>query len=171
MANTYTLIQSQTLASTIVSVTFSSIPGTYTDLVLKSAIRTTGGSVAERVDITFNASTSGYSSTRLVGSGSASSSGRLSSQPAIPSYYDVASSATANTFSNGELYIPSYTASQNKPMSESNVTENNATLAYITALADLWSNTAAITSMTLTDGSGGLFAIGSSFYLYGIKNS
>ena len=171
MANTYTLIQAQTLASTAASVTFSAIPATYTDLVLRWSARTTAAGTAERVDITFNGSATGYSSTRLQGNGTAASSGRLSSQPAIPSYWFNAASSTATTFSNSELYIPSYTASQNKPMSEFNVMENNATLAYTMALADLWSNTAAITSMTLTDGSGGSFAIGSSFYLYGIKSS
>jgi len=171
MANTYTLIQAQTLTTAAASVTFSSIPATYTDLVIRSAVRTGSTGVAERVDITFNSISSAYSATRLQGNGATASSARLSSQPAFPSYWDNAGTSTASTFSNQEYYIPNYAGSTNKVMSDFSVSENNAATAYVVTSADLLGNTAAVTSITLTDGSGGSFAIGSSFYLYGIKNS
>ena len=47
MATTYTLITSQTLASSAASVTFSSIPSTYTDLVLRVSARTDNAAVSD----------------------------------------------------------------------------------------------------------------------------
>ena len=170
-ANTYTLISSNVLASSAATVTFSSIPATYTDLVIRSSVRTGSSGIAERVDITFNSITSAYSATRVQGNGATASSGRLSAQPAFPSYWDNAGTSTASTFSNQEYYIPNYAGSTNKVMSDFSVSENNATTAYVVASAHLLGNTAAVTGITLTDGSGGSFATGSSFYLYGIKNS
>ena len=77
-------------------------------------------------------------------------------------------SATSNTFATAEIYIPSYRVSQHKQISMDSATENNATTAYRAVDAGLWRSTAAITSIEL-DGSN--FVSGSSFYLYGIKNS
>jgi hypothetical protein len=78
--------------------------------------------------------------------------------------------ATSNTFGNMEIYIPSYTVSQNKPLSNFSVQETNATTAYIRSDAMLFRSTSAISSLTI-DANTFNFAIGSSFYLYGIKNS
>lgn len=84
----------------------------------------------------------------------------------------IAIGATANTFSNGELYIPNYAGSANKPTSWFNAQENNTTTAYINSHANLWSNTSAITSITLTASVGtNEIKSGSSFYLYGISKN
>ena len=69
-----------------------------------------------------------------------------------------------------ELYLPNYLVSANKPFSYISAQENNATTAYIYANASLWSNTAAVTSLTLTSAAGNIDT-GSSFYLYGLKSS
>jgi hypothetical protein len=168
MANTYTLIASNTLTGTTASVTFSSIPGTYTDLVLRFATRDSSSAVFRAIDMSFNSSTSNFSYTRIVGSGSTVTSSRSTTNNGIPAA-SVGDTATSNTFSNGELYLPNYTASQNKPFSVSVVTENNATEAYATAFAGLWSNTSAISSISFAASAN--FLSGSSFFLYGIKNS
>lgn len=175
MANTYTLIASNTLSSSAASVTFSSIPGTYTDLVLKYSTR--GNNPADpqlSIRISLNNSANLTSSrTRITGDGSSVSSGRASNQQFIVfDYTSNSTGSTTNTFSNGEIYIPSYTVSQNKPLSDFGVMENNNTLAFITATAGLWRETSAITSVKLefTDTSYS-FVSGSSFFLYGIKNS
>ena len=145
--------------------TFSSIPGTYTDLVLRASIRTTVA--ASVVDVTFNNSTSSYSSTILIGNGSTASSSRQSNTTEFQ-VANVSSGNTADTFSSVEIYIPSYAASQNKPIGHFGVTENNATSAIIRSMASLWSNTSAITSIKFSYAD---IASGSSFFLYGIKNS
>jgi hypothetical protein len=80
------------------------------------------------------------------------------------------SSFTASTFANNEVTIPNYTSSNFKSYSVDSVTENNATQAYAIFVAGLWSNTAAITSITLGLSSAN-FVQYSTAYLYGIKNS
>lgn len=174
MANTYVLIASNTLSSSAASVTFSSIPNTYTDLVLRISARTDNGAVNDGILLTIN-STAGtaYSRTNLQGNGATAVSARSSSTNAFGTSPNGAagSTATASTFGSIELYVPSYTVSQNKPFGYFGAGETNATTAYMGAIAGLWSNTATISQLDLTPNSGVNFVSGSSFFLYGIKNS
>ena len=169
MATTYTLISSNVLTSSAASVTFSSIPATYTDLVVRASIRSDRSAVEDWLFIKFNGLTTNRSYTRLTGSGSAAASGRSTTGIVLGEIN--AATATANTFSNQEIYIPSYTASQNKPMSGIGMQEDNAAAAYMMASAGLWSNTSAITEINLYPETGPNFVSGSSFYLYGISNA
>lgn len=168
MANTYTLIQAQTLASSAASVTFSSIPATFTDLLLRISARntSTGGDCV----ITFNGSASSYTNKILTGNGTAASS-TAGSITGLDSEL-VPSSYTASTFSNSDVYIPNYLSTSNsKSVSIDTVSENNAATAYADFIAGLWAATpAAITSITCTPNANN-FAQYSTFYLYGIKNS
>lgn len=171
MPSSRQLISSQVLGSTTATVTFSSIPGTYKDLILKISART-GRTDPDYILLTFNSDTTSsgttYSDTYMLGSGSAATSGRDSSGATI---YDVGIpgvNQTSNTFSSTEIYIPSYTASDNKPFSSFSVTENNATAADIWVGANLWKNTAAITQINMKAVSS--FVAGSSFYLYGLAS-
>jgi hypothetical protein len=173
MANTYTLISSNTLSSSAASVTFSSIPSTYTDLVLRVSARSDsndGGSTGSLTALYFyvNGGAGTGSGTRLTGNGAAASSDRWTDYGKIFPQTD--SSLTTNTFSNIEIYIPSYTASQNKPYSSFSVAENNATTAYVGVNAGLYPSTTSISSLVLYPWNGN-FVSGSSFYLYGIKKS
>ena len=166
MANTYKLIDKTTLGSSQTSITFSAIPNTYTDLLIKfsalSDLSAGGGGQVVRIKPNNDTSTSGK---YLTGDGSSASSGGndfIGSQP---------SGWTANTFSNTEIYIPNYLSSNYKSISADGLGENNATRADSWLTAILWSNTAAITSIVLTPYYATNFVSGSSFYLYGIKNS
>jgi hypothetical protein len=175
MPATYTLISSNVLSSSAASVTFSAIPATYTDLVLKYSIRTNvAGIIAVSPSILLNGSSSAiYSDTYLRGNGSAASTARQSNQSELQvreSANDTGS--TNNTFSSAEIYIPSYTVSQNKPISFITATENNATAAEIVTAANLFRSTSAISSIGITIGAGAYnLDAGSSFYLYGISNA
>ena len=175
MATTYTLISSTTLGSNQTTVTFSSISSTYTDLVIRASLRATGSGIVRNIIVTFNSDTANnYSDTQMQGTGSAAASQRNFNQGnLIIASSLTAAGATANTFSNFEMYIPNYLVSTNKPISSNSASENNATSAYIIADAGLWRNTSAISSITFspTTSVGGDFVSGSSFYLYGIKNS
>ena len=172
MPATYTLIASNTLSSAAASVTFSAIPGTYTDLVLRWSSRTDNASVVDVVLLEFNASGgTAYSTRRIIGTGSAAASTGFSNAATSLLPQTDGANATANTFGSAELYIPSYTISQNKPISSFGCMEDNATTAYIAANAGLWSNTSAITQIKLTSNAAANFVSGSSFFLYGIKNS
>lgn len=175
MASSRYLITSTTLSSSAASVTFSAIPSTYTDLVLKASIRASDAGATATIDLILNSdSSTNYSLTYLRGSGSAAASGRTSSATVINLGQSDGNGATSNTFANHEIYIPSYLISQNKPISAIGAQENNTSTAYIESRAGLWRNTAAITSLQLQPTDVGLginFVSGSSFYLYGIKNS
>jgi hypothetical protein len=170
---TYTLISSNVLSSSAASVTFSAIPATYTDLVLRISARSDrASSVDTLVYLEFNGSSAtNYSMTYLEGSGSAASSGALTASAFTRAGYMPGSTATANTFGSAEIYIPSYTASQNKPVGAFGVAETNATAITMAAVAGLWSQTAAITSIRVLQPSTALWIAGSSFYLYGISNA
>jgi hypothetical protein len=169
MANpTMTLISSNTVGSGgISSVTFSSIPATYTDLVVKASLRTDNASNLTGL-ITFNGSSSSFSFRQLEGNGASVASYNGTTNATNT---ENGTGTTASTFSSFEFYIPNYAGSTNKSFSVDSVTENNATTAYQDLSANLWSNTAAITSISLAPGSTANFVQYSTFYLYGIKNS
>ena len=168
MPSSRILISSQTLGTNSASVTFSSIPSGYRDLVLRVSARSDDAATVRGFRLNFNGvSGTSYSETYLSGNGSAASSVRDSNI----SYSDLGvvsgNSTTANTFGSVEIYIPSYTVAQNKPISGFSASEDNATAAFIRANAGLFSNTSAITSIVATLNAGN-FASGSSFYLYGL---
>ena len=174
MANTYTLISSNTLSSSAASVTFSSIPSIYTDLVVKASVRSTRAANTSGFDIVLNGATTNYSYTDLYNNAGSANSSRDVIGGISWLYGGSTGSAniTANTFNNIEIYIPSYLISQNKPVSILNAMENNATSPYeLHSIAGLYSSTTAISSIMLRNGSSYTFASGSSFYLYGINNS
>ena len=175
MANTYTLIASSTVgAGGASSIDFTSIPSTYTDLLIKvSARAAANGDTFSHLKITFNGSTTGYSNRRITGSGSSAGSGSDGTDSIYQKYGINGSASTGSTFGSLEIYIPNYTSSNYKSTSSDSVTENNATEAWMDLNAGLWSNTAAITSIKLQTTYAGVenFAQYSSAYLYGIKNS
>jgi len=167
MPNTFSLIASSTAgAGGSASFDFTSIPSTYTDLVVKLSARNTGANTW--INLKFNNSDTNWTMRYFQGSGSAVSSGN---DPANTySVQSTMSTDTANTFGNAELYIPNYTSSNNKSLSIDHVTENNATTAYSSLTSLLWSNTSVINRITLTPNSGS-FAQYSTAYLYGIIKS
>jgi hypothetical protein len=165
MAENYVLLERTELNDTAASVTFANIPQSgYTDLKVVMSVRDTYAAVSAALFVGFNGGTASLSSKYIQGSGSSAVSGNLTSLALAG--LNTGANATASTFSNIELYIPNYTSSNYKSYSADSVTENNATEAYTNLIAGLWSNTAAITSMTFTCGTA--FTANSTFSLYGI---
>ena len=172
MALTYKLIASSTVGSGgTANIDFTSIPGTYTDLLIKTNIRTNAADVTDTIGITFNNNTSNYSYNRIRGNGTNVTAATASSQSNVPTGYAVGNNATASTFGNLEFYVPNYAGSNYKSFSSDGVSENNATEAYTGLWAGLWGNVSAITSVKLIPITGSLFQQYSTAYLYGIKNS
>jgi hypothetical protein len=165
--STYTLISSQVLGSSAASITFSSIPSTYKDLVLRYSVRTNQGAVYDSLVINTNGSGTNFSQTSLVVSNTVQSI-TDTGDGGVFTYWVNGNNATSNTFSNGELYIPNYTSTSYTPMSNFSVYENNATVDYMGIAAVLRSRNVAINSLTITTGSTQNILTGSSFYLYGI---
>lgn len=170
MSATYIPIQSTTLSSNQASVTFSDIPQTYTDLVIRGSIRSNrASSLVDTINYNFNSSTANFSNTKMEGTGAASNGVRNQTNSSL--IVATASSVAANTFTSFEIYLPNYAGSTNKPFGSFFAYEDNATIAYVGAVASLRSNTAAITSITLGLVTGPNFVSGSSFHLYGISNA
>jgi len=174
MPNTYTLIASNTVgAGGAASITFSSIAATYTDLLIKLSGRGTDAAARVVPYFRFNGSSSSYSAIRLYGQDS-STTGSAANEGGTTAIYSnrmPAAGATSNTFGNLEFYIPNYAGSNYKSSSSESATENNSSTSWnLSMVAGLWSNTAAITSITITPDAGN-FAQYSTAYLYGIKNS
>lgn len=168
MPNTFTKIASVTVgAGGASSIDFTSIPSTYTDLCLKVSSRLSSTDTPLFVYFNNDTTNTNYNVRRLLGSGSAASSGAFNAPYVI--YADI-SSYTNNTFGNAEIYVPNYAGSTNKSMSVDSVNENNATGAEAVFTAGLWSNTAAINRLTLVPVTIS-FVQYTTATLYGIKNS
>ena len=152
MAKTYTPIATQTVSSSVSSVTFSSIPSTYTDLIM-----VVNGTASTYTDLyySFNSdSGSNYSRIFMYGSGSTAVSGKDSNITSTPISYLL----TTNTSCVVHFLNYSNTTTYKSMVARGGTSE----------YAALWRSTAAISSMTLT-GPSGTISAGSVFTLYGIK--
>ena len=172
MATTYTLINSNVLSSSAASVTFSSIPATYTDLVLQISARSDRANESDVLDIRINNNSSSlYSLTNIQGDGASATSTSVNNNSSTYGSRITGANATANTFGTDEIYIPSYLVAQNKPFGEFGAQETNSSTAYIRATAHLFRSTTAISEIRFIPTFGTNFVSGSSFYLYGISNA
>lgn len=170
MANTFYKIASVTVGSGgSATIEFTSIPDTYTDLLILSSTRDgTNADNNTEFKVKFNNSSTSYSNKYIQGSGSSASSGTYGTTFLYTGESD-SSTATANTFGSSSIYIPNYAGSAYKSVSSDLTSEENTTVSYATLTAGLWSNTAAITSIQIT--CNGSWAQYSTATLYGIKNS
>jgi hypothetical protein len=168
MATTFTKIASVSVGSGgAATIDFTSIPSTYTDLVIKYSLRCNGTNGAGAFYFNSDTTNTNYASRRLGTDGSSA----FSNNYAAPyGAYADKSTYTASTFANGEIYIPNYRSSNNKSFSVDDVVENNATTADLFLTAGIWNNTAAITAVRIA-GVVDSFVQYSTAMLYGIKNS
>ena len=171
---TYVALAKTVLTGSQTSVTFSSIPSTYTDLLLSMSVRGSRATTNEAAYLLFSGTSvpeSSWSYTEFYGFSASISSDRFSNYGAGNILALNGSSTTANTFSNIECYLPNYSGSANKVVNVTGVVEdNNANGPYIYSTALLKSNTASISNLYVVIANGN-FVSGSRFDLYGIKNS
>ena len=168
MANTYELIASNTIAGTATkTVTFSAIPATYNDIILKASARSTSG-FSSQIQYTINGGTANQTRIKLegVGSGTPTSEQRSDNNSQI----FINGTTIANTFSFVELYFANYSGTAVKPFSGNYAFESSGSVAYSGVQANLFNSGSAISSIALTAETGN-FAATSSFFLYGIKNT
>jgi hypothetical protein len=167
MATTYSLISSVAVGSGgASSIDFTSIPASYTDLLVKLSIRSS--TTASDVLVNFNSTGNNSTWRRLLGEGSSISSDSGSNGLGLLINM---STTTASVFATNQMYIPNYAGSNYKSYStEAAIERNSATGQAMQIAAGLWSNSAAITSISFT-GTSGNFAEYSTAYLYGISNA
>ena len=170
MPTTCKLIAKTILSSGATEVDFTSIPGTFTDLLLIISARmdrVVGTPYSDDAYLRFNGSSSNYSERVLTSTG-----GSISSYTGGWLVGANSSDSTSNTFASTEIYIPNYAGSTNKSISSTFVVEHNGTNAgQIQVAAGLWSDTSAITSVKVTTLSTRQFVSNSSFFLYGITKA
>jgi hypothetical protein len=154
------LIESKTLGTAAASIEFTSIPQTFTDLVVFSSARSTTNLNFYRINL--NNSALNFTGRYLTSEGPTSGT-------SAPTFGRMPESTyTANTFGNDFWYLPNYTTSANKSISVDAVAENNsASPFYLDIVAGLWSDSSAITSVKFVTSSGN-FAVGTLISLYGI---
>ena len=154
--NTYVAIAEQTLGSAAATVTFSSISGSYTDLVIViSGSVTTGG---PNIYLQYNGDTAtNYSQTILYGDGS--SAGSFRNSTTNKQVIGDANTTIGTTIANVMNYSNSTTYKTNLA--------RNSMSAYVEAWVGLWRSTSAINSV-LIGVTSSTFIAGSTFTLYGI---
>ena len=170
MAANYVLLEKITVGATSVSsVTFSGIPQTgYTDLVIKASAKSdrVSGNNMDYFKIKFNGSATGYTDRSLYGNGTAAAD---ENNNATSYGFDfVLNGTSGSNFSNFEMYIPNYTSANYKSWSVDSVAEENASSAIQAIASNLWSNTAAITSISIESANPTTLKQYSTFYLYGV---
>jgi hypothetical protein len=158
--STEVVIASQTLGSAAATITFSSIPATYTDLrlVLNGSL-----SASTSLRMQFNGITVNYSSTHIDGNGSSAISGRVTGATRIT--LNIASIPSALKFLvTSDIF--SYAGSTSKTcLNTLNFDANGS--GNVSYQVGLQQSTAAITSILLFPSSGN-FEIGTTATLYGI---
>jgi len=157
--STYTPIATTTLGSAQATVTFSSISGSYTDLVL--IIRGTSATSTAQLQLQFNSDTgTNYSTTYLIGNGTSAISDRDSNTAG-----GMVAGFLGTTEGNNIVNIQNYS---NTTTYKTVLCRTNLTTSRTQATVNLWRNTAAITTILVQMLGGQNIASGSTFTLYGI---
>jgi hypothetical protein len=162
--NTYIALDKITVGSAVASVTFSSIPSGYTDLVIVGNLGTTSGSanIALQVGNGSIDTGSNYSFTNVNGDGSSAASSRVSSTAQI--YIDYSAYATTTLTSTYIWQVQNYS---NTTTNKTVLGRSNTASRGTNATVGLWRSTAAINTIKL-DTQSTTFLAGSTFSLYGI---
>lgn len=165
MAVTYEAIATGNGSGSSSTFTFSSIPSTYTDLILIFKEKPASGS-GDRLMAYVNGDNSGsnYSSTAIVGNGSAASSQANSNYPRW--YFDFGSMIQPSDLNN--VYIIQFQNYSNTSTYKTILGRLNIPASFTSALVGLWRSTSAITSITI-DVATSTISTDSTFTLYGIK--
>lgn len=159
---TYTALATTTLGSDSATVTFSSIPATYRDLVLVINGKTTRSGNSNDVRIQVNADTgNNYSYVQMFGDGSSALSYSGASQDHYPTTF-AGTGATASAL----IHFIDYSATDKH---KTFLSRGDSAAWGLAALAGRWANTNAITSIKIYSSVTGDMASGTTFALYGIE--
>ena len=150
------------------TISFSSIPSTYTHLQIRSAAKSTSTGQAAR--LTFNSDTnSNYANHYLFSNGSSAPyAGGESSVTRVNIYAFYADNSVSNVFGPAIVDILDYTNTNKNKVTRCLSGFDQTTAGNLGFQSGLWMNTSAITSITLAPQNGN-WAQHSSFALYGIK--
>lgn len=161
---TYTALATETLTGTDTSITFSSIPATYRDLVLVFDGKGTTTPISVRVRVNGDTG-SNYSWVRATG-GSAGVLSNSYSTTYLPLIWS--NQALGTTQTNGILQLMDYSATDKHKTSLIRENSNNTDGTNTAMYAGRWASTTAINQIEVYVATQN-FAAGCTFSLYGIK--
>jgi hypothetical protein len=153
------------------NITFSGIPGSYTDLVLLVSGRTAVAANSDELVLRFNSDTgANYSWRTLNSTGTASDTFGATGATAFRGGSFSGSSNITPMFSNFMIYLPNYIQTSVKPIYADTLlgTNNSITTGLMQIASGSYSGGSGITSISLAGNSGQNFAQHSTAYLYGI---
>lgn len=156
------------------SVTFSSIPSTYTHLQVRITAKGNRSIAIENGYLTFNGdSNNNYNNHNLYADGTTVYAGVNNSDPGMLIYTFAGNGgqSDSNVFGAGVIDILDYTSTNKFKVSRALAGYDNNTQGLLGLNSGLWRNTNAITSLTLTPTGGTAWLQNSSFALYGIKGN
>jgi hypothetical protein len=168
MPANYVLLSTVTTNATVATIDLLNIPQTgYTDLIVTWATRTPNGTpVADNLLIAFNGSAGNGLTEVLAGNGTTAS--QFTDTGTYTAMGTVGGAATANTFSNGQLYVGDYASSTKfKNMQLESVTENAGTYSGTALATFVYQLTTPISSITLVPNYAN-FSADSTFTIYGV---
>jgi hypothetical protein len=171
MPNTFTKLASYTVtnAGGDNPIAFTSIPQTYTDLVIQMSVRGAWTGGYDSLGMYFNGLQSNISNNSLGSNGTSAFTGR-STYRALATLNTELNSPSV--FSIVTITIPNYSGSTFKQIMVENIVETTGTVAYPVMVSQLWSNTAAITGVSFDTGTSGLTLVQkSTVSLYGINGT
>jgi hypothetical protein len=154
------------------SVTFSSIPSTYTALQLRLMVRCGRAATTDQLRLQLNGDTgANYTRHYIQGNGSTAVASGTTGLSSINLLNFPAATETASIFGTAIIDIQDYqSTTKNTTIRYVNGQDTNAT-GTIYLGSGLWVNTAAVTSIYLEPLNAASFAAGSVFSLYGIKGA
>jgi hypothetical protein len=154
------------------SVTFSSIPATYTHLQIRYISRSSRADITDWIKITINSDTgNNYTYHYLRGNGEYANAGAIASNNCIFAGQSVAQTGGANMFGANVVDILDYANTNKYKTVRSLNGEDRNGAGFVYLESGVWMNTNAVSTLTLTCGSGGTWQQYSHFALYGIKGS
>jgi len=165
---TYTLINSQVLGSNTGIITFSSIPQTYTDLVLVVSAKVSSATY-DISALRVNSVTSGYSKTYLEGNGTSVTSGRATAEISLRAGYLPGTNYTNQLSSDVYHFFDYANSTTYKTVLCRCNAYNTSTNFNVQTQVSLIPTTSAITQITLQTANGANLVTGSTFKLYGIE--
>lgn len=168
MATTFVKIATATVGSGgAATINFSSIPQTYTDLVVKISARNNETDNGASLRVYFNGDTANTNVKELRAISSTPASYTITYAQAG---YVAADQTESNVFGTATVYIPNYTSSNYKSFSGEIILPSNVEF-YSVLSSRLWSSTSAINQVTIANSLSWTWAQHTTATLYGIKNS
>jgi hypothetical protein len=169
MAATYEPIATLSSSGSTSTFSFTSVPSTYTDIIIVSFLRSSYSISSHDTLIRVNNDASSiYSRTYITGNGSSASSARSSNLTGFYAGQVQGATSTAGAFSTQIVHLMNYS---NTSTNKTFISRNNTPTANTTATVGLWRSNSAINQIDILNADGSNWVSGSTSTIYGVKSA